>query len=66
MLDRKVTLVLVPVELSTIISGSHTSTYVVNSYVLQICVYLHSKRIKYVFTCKYDRVTSNGVDDLRD
>ena len=66
MLDRKVTLVLVPVELSTIISGSHTSTYVVNTYVPKICVYFRSKRIKYVFTCKYDQVTSNGVDSLRD
>ena len=39
-LDRKVTIFLVPVELSTSISGSHTATYVVNAYVPQICVYL--------------------------
>ena len=38
--DRTVTLVLVPVELSTSISGSHTATYVVNTYILQIRVYL--------------------------
>ena len=65
-LDRIVTLVLVPVELSTSIYGSHTATYVVNAYVPQICVYVHSKHIKYVFTCKYDPVTSNGVNSLRD
>ena len=41
MLDRTVTLVLVPVEPSTSISGSYAATYVVNSYVPQIYVYLH-------------------------
>ena len=38
--DRTVTLVLVPVELSNSISGRHTATYVVNTYVPQIRVYL--------------------------
>ena len=38
--DITVTLVLVPVELSAIISGSHTDKYVVNAYVPQIRVYL--------------------------
>ena len=33
MSDRKVTLGLVPVEISTSISGSHVTTYVVNTYV---------------------------------
>ena len=49
--DRTVTLVLVPVELSTSISGSHTATYVVNTYVTQIRVYLRSKRIRTSNTC---------------
>ena len=66
MSDRKVMLVLVPVELSTSISDSHSATYVVNAYVPQIRVYLRSKSIKYVFTFKYYRVTSNGVDSLHD
>ena len=39
-LEITVTLVLVPVELSTSISGIHTATYLVNVYVPQICVYL--------------------------
>ena len=38
---RTVTPVLVPVELSTRIYGSHTTTYVVNAYVRQIRVYLN-------------------------
>ena len=38
--DRTVTLVLVQVELSTSISGSHAATYLVNTYVSQIRVYL--------------------------
>ena len=38
--DRTVTLVLVPVELSTNIYGSHAAKYVVNAYVSQIRVYL--------------------------
>ena len=37
-LDRTVKLVLVPVELSTSISGSHDTTYVVNAYLSQIRV----------------------------
>ena len=39
--DRTVTIVLVPVELSTGIYGSHAATYVVNTYVYQMHVYLH-------------------------
>ena len=58
-------LVLVPVELSTIISGSHTATHVVNVYVPQIRVYVRTKHIKYMFTYKHDQVTSNKVDSLR-
>ena len=61
-LDRTVTIVLVPVEISNSMSSRHTSTYVVNAYVPQISVYLRSKRIKYVFNCNYDQVKSNGVD----
>ena len=38
--DRTVTLVLVLFELSTSISGSHTTTYIVNTYVPQMRVYL--------------------------
>ena len=38
--DRPVTLGLVPFEISTSISGSHDATYVVNTYVSQIRVYL--------------------------
>ena len=38
--NRTVTLVLVPVELSTSISGNHVTRYVVNAYVSQIRVYL--------------------------
>ena len=38
--DRTVTLFIVPVEISTSISGSHSAMYVVNTYVSQICVYL--------------------------
>ena len=64
--DRTVTLVIVPVELSTSIYVIHTATYIVNTYVPQINFYLRSKRIKYVFTCNYDRVTSNEVDNLQD
>ena len=37
--NRTVTLVLVPVELSTIISGRHAAIYVVNAYISQILVY---------------------------
>ena len=44
-------LVLVPVELSNIISDSHTATYVVNLYVPQIRVYLRSKHILTLTTC---------------
>ena len=40
MSDITVTLGLVPVELSTIISGIHAATYVVNAYVSQIPIYL--------------------------
>ena len=40
-LDRPVTIGLVPVELSTSISGSRAAMYVVNAYVSQIRVYLH-------------------------
>ena len=40
-LDITVMLGLVPVELSTSISGSHAATYVVNTYLSQICVYLY-------------------------
>ena len=40
MSDRKVTLVLVPAELSTSISGSHSATYIVNAYVSQIRIQL--------------------------
>ena len=36
--ERTVVLVLVPVELSTSISGRHVATYVVNAYVYQISV----------------------------
>ena len=64
--DITVTLVLVPVELSTSISDRHTTTYVVNTYITQMRVYVHSKHIKYVLTCKYDWIKSNGVDSLRD
>ena len=39
-LDRTVTLVLVPVELSTSIYFSHAATYIVNAYVYQIRIYL--------------------------
>ena len=39
-LDITVTLILVPVELSTSISGSHDATHVVNVYVSQTHVYL--------------------------
>ena len=39
--DKTVTLVLVPVEISTSIYGIHTDTYIVNAYIPQICVYLH-------------------------
>ena len=38
--DKTVTLVLVSVELSTSISGSHTAKYIVNAYVSLIHVYL--------------------------
>ena len=38
--DRTVTLVLLPVEVSTSISGIHAAMYVVNTYVSQIRVYL--------------------------
>ena len=38
--DRTTTLGLVPVELSSSISGSHATTYTVNTYVSQICIYL--------------------------
>ena len=44
-LDRTVTLVLVPVGISTSKSGIHTTTYVVNGYVPQIRVYVRSKHI---------------------
>ena len=54
-LEITVTLVLVPVELSTSISVIHTSTYVVNAYVP-----------RYVFICKSYRVTSNRLDNLQD
>ena len=64
--DRTVTLVLVSVELSTSIPDSHTATLVVNPYVPKIRVYVRSNHIKYVFTFKYDGVTSNEVDSLRD
>ena len=40
MLDRTVTRGIVPVELSTIISGSHDDTYVVNACISYIRVYL--------------------------
>ena len=46
MSDRTVTLVLVPVEIPTGISGSYAAKYVVNSYVSQIRVTYVSKLIR--------------------